>query len=260
VLQGDYAYMVYPFSADEVEWVGDTLDVEMYLSKFNYVTWNEEDYTWIPTTAMAGEQRWSGIMQMELDMNNDIVLLFIVQDDEFTDNNPNNDFVKTHFSKIDLEGNVIWEHELIWPDLPFINDARIENFVQMPNEGFVLSGRIYSNQQEYLQKHWMIMTDPCGEVIYNGCTNNLNDLYNNQSNYSLYPNPSSDQLNIAFSNNSLSYYISIFDLQGKLLLSACVKPYQDTKTIDVSKFESGVYMLQLMSENGSSDIMKWMKE
>jgi hypothetical protein len=106
----------------------------------------------------------------------------------------------------------------------------------------------------------MIMTDPCGEVIYNGCTNNLNDLYNKQSTHSLYPNPSSDQLNIAFSNNSLSYNISIFDIQGQLLLSDCVKPYQDTKSLDVSKFESGVYLLQLMSENGSSDIMKWMKE
>jgi hypothetical protein len=232
----------------------------MYLSKFNYVTWNEEDYTWIPTTAMAGEQRWSGIMQMELDMNNNIVLLFIVQDDEFTDNNPNNDFVKTHFSKIDLEGNVIWEHELIWPDLPFINDARIENFVQMPNEGFVLSGRIYSNQQEYLQKHWMIMTDPCGEVIYNGCTNNINDLFYQKPLLSLHPNPASDVLNLSLNNITSVSQLSLFNAQGQLLHTSTLKPYQEIWSIDVTAYQSGMYMVQLKTENGTSETVRWVKE
>jgi hypothetical protein len=67
---------------------------------------------------------------------------------------------------------------------------------------------------------------------------------NNMSyNLSIYPNPAKDILTIKGSYRS----VDVFDILGNLVLSS-----EATKNINVSKLSSGVYMLNINTENGVS--------
>ena len=68
----------------------------------------------------------------------------------------------------------------------------------------------------------------------------------------VYPNPSSASITIAIPSFSKNIYIQLFDLSGNLLLSS------NENTIDVSKFNSGVYYIKAIFDNHvfSSKIIK----
>ncbi len=65
---------------------------------------------------------------------------------------------------------------------------------------------------------------------------------NNSKSLTVYPNPSSDNIHIDYENNFTT--INIVNLQGKTILQST------HKNIDISGLESGVYVVQMMSENG----------
>ena len=56
----------------------------------------------------------------------------------------------------------------------------------------------------------------------------------------MYPNPVRDELNIVGEYNSLN----IYDISGKLVLST-----DRTRTIDVSRLENGIYLVNVISKN-----------
>ncbi len=67
----------------------------------------------------------------------------------------------------------------------------------------------------------------------------------NENSFSLWPNPTHNILNINASNNGFSN-TKIYDLQGKLIYMK----EMETLSIDVSNFNSGLYILKLQTENG----------
>lgn len=62
------------------------------------------------------------------------------------------------------------------------------------------------------------------------------------SNYKIYPNPSSDLINIEGININESNKLSLYDIHGKLILE---KYITDNTTIDISSLESGIYFIKL---------------
>ncbi|MDO6760090.1 choice-of-anchor Q domain-containing protein [Tamlana sp. 2_MG-2023] len=70
----------------------------------------------------------------------------------------------------------------------------------------------------------------------------------NASVFSIYPNPVNHILNIKTPNQKYSY--SIYNLQGQETLKA---NNQTSKTIDVSKLPTGIYMLKLSNNNDSQN-------
>lgn len=79
---------------------------------------------------------------------------------------------------------------------------------------------------------------------------------NNQNHLKIYPNPSSNILNI--NTNFLNpYTISIFDLTGKLCLR--FENNNNESKIDISKLTSGKYLIQIMQENNHI-IMPFIKQ
>ncbi len=70
-------------------------------------------------------------------------------------------------------------------------------------------------------------------------TNNLNTVI-------LFPNPTKDQFKLSGIDTGS---VQVFDMQGKLL-----KQYKDlpeSKTIDISEFANGLYLLNIENEWGS---------
>jgi len=64
----------------------------------------------------------------------------------------------------------------------------------------------------------------------------------NEINFSVYPNPTSEMLNIISSEG----IIQLTDLSGKVILT---KKQQGKSTIDVSNLPSGIYLIHLQTEN-----------
>jgi len=74
----------------------------------------------------------------------------------------------------------------------------------------------------------------------------------NLANFSMYPNPANDEVNILF--NEEIEEIRIYDLSGKVLLSGFSE-----KAVDVSKLTTGIYFMELSSIRGKS-VQKFIKE
>ena len=77
----------------------------------------------------------------------------------------------------------------------------------------------------------------------------------NSTNVSIYPNPASDSLNIKSSNNTIIKSVSIFDLKGSTVLTKDNLNISES-LISINSLQTGIYMVKVTSENGSSIIKK----
>ena len=76
-------------------------------------------------------------------------------------------------------------------------------------------------------------------------------------NISIYPNPVTTTLNLS-STGVTDFGVSILDITGKVIKSD--RMLDQTFTFDVSDLSSGVYMLRLVSQEGASKIVKFVKK
>ena len=65
-------------------------------------------------------------------------------------------------------------------------------------------------------------------------------------NFTIYPNPSSNVLNLKLTHNNKSTKIEVFDVLGKLTYNAMVN---SETSINVTNWNSGLYFVKLSSEN-----------
>jgi len=66
----------------------------------------------------------------------------------------------------------------------------------------------------------------------------------------VYPQPAKDYLNIKFKlNNNDENKLSLYDIQGKVLLSTIINQKFNNIRLDVSKFNSGIYFVKIQSKN-----------
>lgn len=69
----------------------------------------------------------------------------------------------------------------------------------------------------------------------------------------VFPNPSKDQLTVS-TNKLVKGTLQIIDLQGQIMY---IESINDTKTIDVSNFASGLYIVRVIHENGTIQTSKF---
>ena len=69
----------------------------------------------------------------------------------------------------------------------------------------------------------------------------------------IYPIPATDVLNVELSNinDNSKMTVNIYSIQGKLVFNATYES-SNKLTFDVSNFESGMYILEVVSENYKS--------
>lgn len=84
-------------------------------------------------------------------------------------------------------------------------------------------------------------TNSNGIPDYLDSTATLSIAENNFTSFNIYPNPTSDILNIGFANDfAEKITISIYDVTGKLVHNS----FEAAKTINISKLNSGIYTLK----------------
>ena len=74
---------------------------------------------------------------------------------------------------------------------------------------------------------------------------------------SIYPNPAITNLNLS-STGIMDFEVSILDITGKVIKTD--RMLDQTFTFDVSDLSSGIYMLRLVSHDGASKIVKFVKK
>jgi hypothetical protein len=75
---------------------------------------------------------------------------------------------------------------------------------------------------------------------------------------SVFPNPTSESFTVQATKLVSETTISLYDIQGKLLISKKILPQNSTLTVDVSSLENGVYFVKVSSE-GKSVVKKLIK-
>jgi hypothetical protein len=66
----------------------------------------------------------------------------------------------------------------------------------------------------------------------------------NQDQFSIYPNPSQNVVNIESKNNLIIESIKIVDLSGKLI----IEKNQNTNQVDIENLSNGMYIVEVASE------------
>ncbi|MBK7232901.1 MAG: hypothetical protein IPH93_11740 [Saprospiraceae bacterium] len=69
--------------------------------------------------------------------------------------------------------------------------------------------------------------------------------------YSIYPNPTVTELHIELPDNHLIRHIKMYNTKGQLILDSCVDKAEESKLVDVSRFECGTYELCLADQSGN---------
>ena len=74
--------------------------------------------------------------------------------------------------------------------------------------------------------------------------------------FSVYPNPANDVINIKFSNNMQIQNAQVYDLSGRLVFDAAV----NNQVIDVKSLSSGSYILKVKNNTGQQFTQKFLKK
>ena len=78
------------------------------------------------------------------------------------------------------------------------------------------------------------------------------------SNYTIYPNPTTDKLNIELENEALITNYKITDTKGKQVLTGSLSP-SSSVSIDVEQLPAGVYIIELATSSGEIVLDKFVK-
>ncbi|MBI3133476.1 MAG: T9SS type A sorting domain-containing protein [Bacteroidetes bacterium] len=161
--------------------------------------------------------------------------------------------------KFDIDGNLKWESNFAYVPSTTSSDKpwhELNDVEQTPDNGFIMTGFAWDKEATFSGNPgnfaWLVKTDSVGCLVP-GCQDffGIDAPDQPQIKLSLYPNPTSQMLNIyfydpTFSGNSA---IQVFDMQGKLLREWPVSTNDITFMYDVSGLTTGMYVLKVV-ENG----------
>lgn len=67
----------------------------------------------------------------------------------------------------------------------------------------------------------------------------------------LYPNPTSEFLNVALGNNRKDIHLQLFDMNGKLIHKDVINAYETKYVLPMQSVATGKYLVQMQSEDGT---------
>ena len=99
-----------------------------------------------------------------------------------------------------------------------------------------------------------VMIRPVFGKEFNIATGIDNPSTNRSIDYSIYPNPAQETLNININNDTFNQYaVTVFDIYGKLYID---KSLQDSY-IDVSDLNAGIYFIRISNTTGANTTQKF---
>lgn len=81
------------------------------------------------------------------------------------------------------------------------------------------------------------------------------------TNFSLYPNPTKNIINVQSQQLSLdNATIEVYDFSGKTVKSKNFNGQKRTVSLNVSRLKTGIYFLKIKTANGASQLLKFIKQ
>jgi hypothetical protein len=156
-------------------------------------------------------------------------------------------------AKYDTDGNVFWAKSTGGNGNDYLNSVVVDVFGNTYVTGLFCSPTMVFGTTT--------LTNVGFCDIFLGKLNNdvgINEFHKPNS-ISIYPNPSSDKLIIDFQsiNDLKNITVSIYNIQGKLLLQQAIK--QTQIEINISSFAKGVYIIKVYNDNNIM-VSKFIKE
>jgi hypothetical protein len=133
------------------------------------------------------------------------------------------------------------------------NYTMLENITPTSDNGFILAGEFRSEPSnffpQYIQSAVLLKVDSCGCLTEN-CDNSGTENYIYNSKPEIFPNPSSETINIIVSNelNKKKIRYIIYNKKGQMIVSK-EELYFDKITINISNLVPGNYTLIIMGNS-----------
>lgn len=153
--------------------------------------------------------------------------------------------------KVSSDGERLWERKFHIVE-NVIGTHELYDLRQTPDGGFIMSGQINDfGQLNIGQSGWLVKVDQHGCLVP-GChlPNANSNIPVNQPTIKIYPNPTSDMLNIFFTeqNHSKNGIFRLVDLQGSIVLEFDANKNDATYIVSLENYTSGIYFLQYIQE------------
>jgi len=184
-----------------------------------------------------------------------VMLGYGIRPHPFDDNLPDTEF--SYMLKVNENGEEDWYHEYL-PPILFLNPAPYDLEVT-PDGGYAFVGNFFQSEDPdssgwlipIAQHTWVVKTDGCGEVEFNGCayTVDVEESKTQNNNLKVWPNPANALLNLEYTGNAHS--VELIDLYGKTVLSKPVTGNQHLFELMIGNIAPGIYVVQLLDFNGS---------
>ena len=137
--------------------------------------------------------------------------------------------------RLSSTGTLIWQKVIGGS-----NDDRMEDVDLTNDGGYIMTGYTESTDGDVtgfqgFSDYWVVKLAP---------ENLANDIFTQNSNISLFPNPTKEKITIKISSFKPSQEISIYDISGKTIYFQKLEGLKTT--INTSYFQKGVYFLNLL--------------
>ena len=154
--------------------------------------------------------------------------------------------------KVSYDGEKIWERKYHVIEIP--TSPTLHEFYDMrptSDGGYIMAGQVLDFSQSLdFQQGWLVKVDEYGCLVPNcQLADAISDPFDNSPTINLYPNPTSDFLNIYFSHiNKKDGVFRLIDLQGRTVLQFDANKNETTYIVSLEKYAAGIYFLQYVEE------------
>ncbi len=152
-------------------------------------------------------------------------------------------------TKISSEGDSLWSRTYTYPNTANFATHRVNDFQQTSDGGFLICGETRGDGGTG-QRGWLLKLDEYGCLVP-GChiVDNITSLENDIE-VKIYPNPTTDYLNIFIKGELDKGIARIVNLEGRTMNTFDVEGRNSTFIYSISHLPNGIYFLQILNEKG----------
>ncbi len=155
-------------------------------------------------------------------------------------------------TKISSQGDSLWSRTYRYPNLPFGTIHRVNDFQSTSDGGFLICGETRGENGKG-QRGWLLKLDEFGCLVP-GChiVDDVTFLEKNKIELKIYPNPTSDYLNVLVRGKLEKSIARIINLEGQVMDVFEMEAGENRTFItSVSHLTSGIYFLQIQNKDGN---------
>jgi hypothetical protein len=155
--------------------------------------------------------------------------------------------LKAFMLKVDSFGNEEWYQQYSVPVEPYSSTAAYDLEIT-PDGGLAFVGRFRMGKNLDIKPTWLVKTDACGDVVFNGCPTAVAEWTMGNAQWTIAPNPANHFVNISSDVEFES--ITIRDITGKSVYTSAMNNHVLQTQVDVSMLAKGIYLLEVYFGNG----------